>query len=243
MKLNSFKMMAGAIMMVLTAATTLASCDDDQETTRYEANIVTIKPQENNSWLLQLNDSTRLLPSNISASPYGTKELRAYVVYVNQGRANSSTQTRDYQVNVVSIDTILTKALSENLIAPNNHQGSMAEDSSNYRAYGADPVGITDSWETTATDGYLTLRFCAKFGGATPHAFHLVHRDDLDEDYVLELYHDAQGDTDGPMADGIVAFRLSDHFNLPNDSIRLTLKYKSFNGEKYATFDYKPRKQ
>ena len=72
MKLNSFKMMAGAIMMVLTAATTLASCDDDQETTRYEANIVTIKPQENNSWLLQLNDSTRLLPSNISASPYGT---------------------------------------------------------------------------------------------------------------------------------------------------------------------------
>ena len=237
--MKTSKLFFGAFLM-MSALLGFTSCEDDNESTTYGSGIVTLKPNtDNSSWFLQLNDSTKLVPSNIKQSPFGTKELRAYVVYSDPVRLNS-TAGREYQVNIMSIDTILTKPLAENLITADTELAE--EDSANFKAYGTDPVEIIDSWETVAEDGYLTLRFRTTFAGIKPHRVNLVHRNDLADPYVLEFFHDAMGEEGGQLTDGLAAFRLSDFFNMGDEPITITLKWSSFSGEKTKTFKYSPRK-
>lgn len=48
----------------------------------YPNALVTVKPQQDNSFYLQLDDSTTLLPTNLATSPFGEKEVRALVNYI-----------------------------------------------------------------------------------------------------------------------------------------------------------------
>jgi len=107
---------------------------------------------------------------------------------------------------------------------------------------------IADYFETVAEDGYLTLRFRTLWGGGKAHGVSLVHRSDANTPYLLDFYHNANGDSKGYVSDWVAAFRLPDEFNQGREPITITLRWKSFQKQaagdsvKTTTFKYKPRR-
>ena len=235
------------LMLLFVAALTtapLSSCDNDDDNyydyPYFNLATVTLRAplEDGGRWFMQLNDSTALFANNITSHPYDNKELRAYIRYNNVSTEEPRT-TKSYYVDVLSLDTILTKNMDK--LLTKDVEAKEGKDP-NAEEYGDDPVEIVNSWETVAEDGYLTLRFRTTFAGIKPHRVNLVHRNDLANPYVLEFFHDAMGEEGGQLTDGLAAFRLSDFFNMGDEPITITLKWSSFSGEKTKTFKYSPRK-
>lgn len=230
------KKKATTIMLAWLTVMTIAlqSCnndDDDYYTYPYlqPTAVVTVKPDSGNtSFLLQVDDSTRVIPTNMRVSPFGNKEVRALVNFT----PNASTANQRYMpVTINWIDSILTKPTVPDYGTKNDS------------VYGNDPVEVVNSWETVAEDGYLTLRFRTRWLPSSVHTINLVHRPEADNPYILELYHDANSNPmQGAVADGMVAFRLDDAFNRPDTAITITLKWYSYSGPKTHKFRYRPRK-
>ena len=226
------------LMVVALTAVSLQSCDDDDDDYYPAFNLATVTLKapkvDGGKWFMQLADSTTLEATNIASHPYDNRELRAYIRYndikdMASAPASTSAIQKMYSVNVLTIDTILTKKMDP-----------MVENTA--EEYGSDPVEVVNSWETVAEDGYMNIRFRTRFGYNGKHRMTLVHRTDAEDPYTVEFLHDANGDTNGQVADGMVAFRLDDSFNEGNDPIESTLKWKSYSGEKSAKFKYTPRK-
>ena len=226
------------LMVVALTAVSLQSCDDDDDDYYPAFNLATVTLKapkvDGGKWFMQLDDSTTLEATNIASHPYDNRELRAYIRYndvkdMTSAPASTSVIQKMYSVNVLTIDTILTKKMDP-----------MVENTA--EEYGSDPVEVVNSWETVAEDGYMNIRFRTRFGYNGKHRMTLVHRTDAEDPYTVEFLHDANGDTNGQVADGMVAFRLDDSFNEGNDPIEITLKWKSYSGEKSAKFKYTPRK-
>lgn len=208
------------------------SCLDDDDNIDWERiypnALVTVKPVTDNSFYLQLDDSTTLLPVNMSSSPYGTKEVRALVNY--QG-INKPSEGYSKAVHINWIDSILTKSIANDL------------GSANDSIYGTDPVEIIGDWVTIAEDGYLTLRFRSIWGDRNKaHFVNLLVSEDPANPYEVEFRHNAYGDTYGNQADGLVAFKLDKLPDTEGKTVKLKLKWKSFSGDKSAEFDYCTRK-
>ena len=226
------------LMVVALTAVSLQSCDDDDDDYYPAFNLATVTLKapkvDGGKWFMQLDDSTTLEATNIASHPYDNWELRAYIrdndiKDMASAPASTSAIQKMYSVNVLTIDTILTKKMDP-----------MVENTA--EEYGSDPVEVVNSWETVAEDGYMNIRFRTRFGYNGKHRMTLVHRTDAEDPYTVEFLHDANGDTNGQVADGMVAFRLDDSFNEGNDPIEITLKWKSYSGEKSAKFKYTPRK-
>lgn len=226
------------LMVVALTAVSLQSCDDDDDGYYPEFNLATVTLKaptvDGGKWFMQLDDSTALEATNIASHPYDNKELRAYIRYndikeMTSAPTSRSTIKKMYSVNVLTIDTILTKKMDPMV-------ENMAEE------YGNDPVEVIDSWETVAEDGYLNIRFRTRWGNNIKHRVTLVHRTDVNNPYTVEFIHNAHGDINGHVADGMVAFRLDDCFNKGDEPIEITLKWKSYSGEETAKFKYIPRK-
>ena len=226
------------LMVVALTAVSLQSCDDDDDDNYPEFNLATVTLKaptvDGGKWFMQLDDSTTLEATNIASHPYDNKELRAYIRYndikdMTNAPTSRSTIKKMYSVNVLTIDTILTKKMDPMV-------ENMAE------VYGNDPVEVIDSWETVAEDGYLNIRFRTRWGNNIKHRVTLVHRTDVNNPYTVEFIHNAHGDINGHVADGMVAFRLDDCFNKDDEPIEITLKWKSYSGEETAKFKYIPRK-
>ena len=148
-------------MSVITVLFT--SCDDDDKYDYDEIRttaLVTVKPNaDNTSFVMQLNDSVVLYPSNLKSSPFGTKEVRAFVNYELEDDVPNNYGTI---VEVNRIDSILTK------------QMAISRGEENLTIYGNDPVEVINSWETVVEDGYLTLRFRTVRSYASRHYVNLV---------------------------------------------------------------------
>ena len=206
------------------------SClDDDDNWDRWRPNaLVTVKPVGDNSFYLQLDDSTTLFPVNIKSSPFGSKEVRALA---NISEVDKPSEGYDVAVHINWIDSILTKQ-----IAPDK---GLENDS----IYGTDPVEIVGDWVTIAEDGYLTLRFRTIYGyHSKAHYVNLLPGTDPANPFEVEFRHNAYGDTYGREAYGLVAFNLNSLPDTEGKTVKLKLKWKSFNGDKSATFDYCTRK-
>lgn len=231
------------LMVVALATVTMQSCDtDDDDYVNFNLATVTLKaPQtEGGKWFMQLDDDNIVYANNIASHPYDNKEVRAYIRYSNLERiAVSSKHPYENTADIFTIDTILTKKMSPLI---KELPTSSEQDDINAEEYGDDPVEVVNSWETVAEDGYMNIRFRTRFGYNGKHRVSLVHRTDANEPYVVEFYHDANGDTNGQVADGMVAFKLDDVFNMGTEPIEITLKWKSYSGEKTAKFKYRPRK-
>lgn len=229
MKIEKIKQ-AGLCVLMLAAAVVLQSCSDDDDDDGYSRvmpnAVVTLKTNPGDgSFYMQLNDSTTLVPSNIKSSPYGGKEVRALVNFRYENpQAGHSAQT----VFVNWIDTIRTKDMAPDLGAGNDS------------VYGADPLEVVDDWTTVVEDGYLTLRFRTRFTGYHTHVLNLVRGEKPGE---VVLHHDAKGDGNyGQVADGLIAFRL-DSLKLDySHAGSLTLKWKSYSGDKSVSLPYHQRK-
>ena len=218
---------AGLSLMVGPLA--LGSCSDDLDDGGQPLMnaMVTVKPNADNTEVtLQLDDYTVIHPDNLQKSPFGTKEVRA--------RACLDYKNDDQHVDVVWLDSVLTKRLTKNL----------GNEEENRKAYGNDPINILNDWITVAEDGYLTLHFATVFGNGSQHKLNLVHRDDVNTPYYFTLYHDAQGDTEGQTGDALVAFKLADWMMAPSDQdyATLTLEWKSYSGTKTTQFKFRQNK-
>lgn len=213
---------------------TFQSCDDDNDNYYYYPinrpnAIVTVKPEGyGQKFFLQLDDSTTLTPLNMNRSPYGSKEVRAFV---NFSYAEQQNDKRNFNVYVNWMDSILTKQTAPDLGTQNDLK------------YGDDPVEIgTSDWVTIAEDGYLTLSFKTRWGGTRPHYVNLVTGSNPDDPYEVTFYHNADGDVNGYWGYGIVAFKLDKLPDTNGKTVDLTLKWKSFNGDRKVTFKYCTRK-
>lgn len=219
------------LLAVVLLSATLNSCDTDDSYVWYPSYpnaLVTVKPVDDGAFYLQLDDKTTLFPVNVKKSPYGDKEVRALVRYDEVEPVNE-----DYtkSVRIHWIDSILTKKTIEFTTVDDVDK------------YGDDPVEIVDDWVTVAEDGYLTLRFRTRWGDRNvAHYINLLTGVNPDNPYEVEFRHNAFGDVDGMLGDALVAFNLSDLPDTNGETVKLTLKFKSFEGEKRVDFDYCSRK-
>lgn len=234
MRIMKRLMLSMTILLLLTfAAMVVSSCDTDSDNYNYceysvPTAIVTVRPASAiTQFYLQLDDSTSLLPTNIEKSPYGDKEVRAYV---NYKYTDSNALIHNKAVYINWMDSILTKRMVAD------------KGSDNAKAYGDDPVDIVKSFETCAEDGYMNIRFRTTWGNRASHTVNLSWTKDADGNITAEFHHNANGDTSARTADGMVAFRLDDEFNKPDKPYYITLKWKSSTGYKTAKFKYIPRK-
>lgn len=205
----------------------MQSCLDDDDDNYYmiEPNaLVTVKPTSKNSFFLQLDDNTTLLPVNLTSSPFGSKEVRALT---NFKIVNEPSDGYTYAVQVNWIDSILTKQPAPDLGLQNDS------------VYGVDPVEIVNDWVTIAEDGYLTLRFRTLTGSnGTKHFVNLLLNQNPENPYEVEFRHNAFGDTSGSMVDGLVAFSLDSLPDTEGKTVKLTLVWESYSGEKSTEFNY-----
>lgn len=208
----------------------LPSCinDDDSSELLRPTALVTVCPNADGSFIMQLDDETLLVPTNLKSSPFGTKEVRALVNYTETNVSPQDKKTRNVEVNW--LDSIRTKLPVETL----GEQDAVR--------FGNDPVEIVQDWVTVAEDGYLTLRIRALW--SSPHATHilnLVTGTNPKDPYELELRHDAKGDKNGRWGDALIAFNLNKLHGADAGKAKIKLKWKSFTGDKSAEFEIKMR--
>lgn len=63
-----------------------------------------------------------------------------------------------------------------------------------------------------------------------------------DDPLEMEIHQDADGDVDGMLHDGLIAFNLNHIQDLSGD-VKLKLKWNSYSGEKTAVINVKMRNQ
>ena len=222
-------------VLVLTAGMLLSfalfqSCDNDDNSDLFYPNaLVTAKTATDQTFYLQLNEETTLLPTNLKKSPFGGKEVRALVNYREEA-GDAAPYSKAIYVNW--IDSILTKPTMPNLFDKNDS------------VYGNDPVEIVKDWVTIAEDGYLTLRFRTYWGPyMRPHRVNLLVNPQGENPYEIEFRHNANNDLMGHVGDALVAFNLKDLPDTQGKTVKLKLKWRSFSGMKSAEFNYCSRKE
>ncbi len=214
-------------LFFIAASALIQSCsnyDEDYLKLNYPTAIVTVCPDETGSFTMQLDNETTLYPSNITKSPYGSKEVRALVNYSTDDSRPDGTG-----VYVNWLDSIRTKIPA--FTTDNNSQ-----------VFGNDPLEIINDWVTVAEDGYLTLRFRTVWGLTNiPHHINLVTGINPDDPFEFELRHDAKGDTYGRYSDALIAFNLNELPRKDDKPVKVTLHWNSFSGKKSAEFDLQLR--
>lgn len=212
----------------MACALSLHSCDidNDDEVMRRPTALVTVYPTASDGFTMQLDDSTSLVPTNMKASPFGDKKVRALVNYTMEARGNGGNNQNVY---VNWIDSIRTKQ-------PVMTLGVEDED---VKAYGNDPIEIVRDWISVAEDGYVTLRIRTLWGGTTKHIINLVSGVNKDNVYEFDLRHNAQGDTNGRMGDALIAFDLNSLWKEQPKEVKIKLNWLSFRGKKSAELSLK----
>jgi hypothetical protein len=209
------------VVMGMTAASfAFNSCLDDDN--GYSLNnmwvsIATARPISDSSFYLTLDDSTTLWPGAplyINYQP--VKPQRAQINYTKLG---DNFEGYDYVIKLNAIDTILTKAISDNLGAENN------------AVYGTDPVEITAMW---VGDGFLNIEFKTYFSvNGVKHFVNLLPATaDNENPYKLEFRHNAMGDRSSYLRYGFVAFDLSSLPSTEGKDVTLLIKANTFEGVK-----------
>ena len=230
--MKSIRLFIGAVGLVISALA-LHSCNDneyyDYGYLRPTA-LVTVRPQADGTFCMQLDDFSVLYPENMSESPFGDKEVRALVNYTVNA-SDKDTRTVYANVHVNWIDSIRTKMPVADLGEENN----VVE-------YGNDPIEIVRDWVTVAEDGYLTLRIRTRWGQrCTPHVINLVGGVNPENPYEFDLHHDANGDEYGEMGDALIAFNLNDLPRSEGDRVTIKLNWRSFSGYKNTEFTLRLR--
>ena len=235
--LNIVNMKKNLIISALAAAAilpSLISCsknDAPDYSLMYPNAIVTVKPVDETSFFLQLNNETALLPVGETKVPFDGKEVRAFVNFSETDMPEGADMDKFAKaVKINWMDSILTKTPKPWLGEENDEK------------YGNDPVEIMKNWMTVVEDGYITLNFLTRWGaGNVKHEVNLLTGGNPENPYEVEFRHNAFGDVCGREGTGIVAFRLTGLPDTKGETVKLTLKWNSFSGTKTAQFDYKTR--
>ncbi|WP_289075844.1 NigD-like N-terminal domain-containing protein, partial [uncultured Bacteroides sp.] len=108
MKMKSIFNKKTLIAIATIGTLSFQSCldDGDNYAVRFPNALVTVKTDADQTVFLQLDDKTTLLPTNMTKSPYGEKEVRALINYKEVDEP-SDIYTQAVYINW--IDSILTK--------------------------------------------------------------------------------------------------------------------------------------
>ncbi len=234
--LKSFMLLVG----ILLGSTAFYSClDDDDAYSEFWRDsvqaIVTVKPLSDNSYYMQLDDSTTLFPTN-SYVPENLKEIRAFVIYKNDEK---KTEGYDQSVQLLRMDTLLTKPIAPDLGSENDSY------------YGTDMLALNGGsiWSKNGVwieDGYITFDFYIQRGynDNVKHFLNLVQTNSADP-YELEFRHNAYGNIDSSLrpSAGLVSFKLDKLPSTEGKTVKLKIKYKSFASNDYniVELDYKSK--
>lgn len=90
------------------------------------------------------------------------------------------------------------------------------------------PVGIVLDWVTSLEDGFLTLHYMLPTSGKEKHTFTLVPG--IGEG-AFRLVHNAHGDTEGTLSDGIICFPVEELLAGFQEGQTLSLTYLDLNHE------------
>lgn len=217
-----------AVAIIAVSGWILQSCNKSEPNYIYPNALVTVK-NANGICYFQLDDNTTLLPTNITKIPYNGKEVRALV---NCAVTDVPHEGFSEAVIVNVMDSILTKHTVPSVDAETDEK------------YGNDAVDILKDWVTVVEDGYLTMRFATTWG--TPrvaHGVNLLTGVNPENPYEVEFRHNANGDVFGNYyGSALVAFNLKDLPDTKGEKVKLTVRWKSFQGEKTVQFDYCTRK-
>lgn len=215
------------IGLAMATAPMLQSCsdDDDSSLNSYTA-LVTVVPVSDNSFEMNLTNTVKLIPTNLKASPFKNKEVRALVNYTYDDETESPLRN----VSINWMDSIRTKM-------PVIDKGD-----DNDALYGKDCIEIVKDWVTIAEDGYLTLRVRTKWGSpGVKHEVNLLSGGNPEDPYEFELRHNANGDTFGEIGDALIAFNLNQLITTNDPVVKIKIKWESFSGPKSTEFDLTTR--
>lgn len=231
--MKTLKTLIGMVGILLFSLSFYSCLNDDND---YYDNlswgIVTVKPLSDTSYYLQLDDSTTLQPVGNYIPYFGLeKERRALLSFTF---LNDPVEGYDHAIQVIRIDSILTKTIVDDLGEQNDE------------VYGNDPVQLaTYPWSAEGIwieDGYLNIHFFSYFGNTKPHLLNLVRTHDAASSYELEFRHNAYDDPKISEGQGLVAFRLNSLPDTNGQTVKLKIKYKSFEGDKVVELDYNSAK-
>lgn len=216
------------ILFALAATLVFASCSKDaNDSGSYVDALVTVKENTAGNCILQLDDQTIVVPTNVTKNPY-QKEVRALAsLYFEDGKIEN-----EGNVKIMYMDSILTKKL---VPAVDN----------NKEYYGNDPVEIYSDWLTVAEDGYVTIHFATN-GSANPNKAHwvnLVKGEDPTRPNELVFHHKLDGVSTPNPVDGIVAFNIREILPVSNEKTDITIRFESFTGPKSFTLKAQGNKE
>lgn len=230
------KRFAKVIFLIFAAAAGLSSCDKNNgKPTVYYQSTVTVKKTADGGFYMKQDDTTALVPSNVTKYPFDekTSEKRALVIFsVNEGAKVTPVPGYKYTYSVIlnTLDTIYVKH-------PVPTQGSHVKDA---EKYGNDHMGLyltKDVFPTTMIeDGYLMMRFAFAGSGYVSHEFNLVTGGNSLNPYSVEVRHNAHADD--PLLDynGIICFPLKSLPDTQGKTVDLTLVWNSMvSGQKDST--------
>lgn len=203
---------------VVFSSLTFTSCLDDDGYSLGDMwlSIATARPYGDNSFYLTLDDSTSLWPGAPIYINYQPKQPQR--VQINYTILGDNYDQFDHIIKINKIDTILTKAIAENMGSKNDS------------IYGTDPVEITSIW---VGDGFLNIEFRTYFGYNVKHFVNLIPDESASENpYKLEFRHNAFNDQSSSLRYGFVAFDLSSLPDTEGKEVSLIIKALTFDGTK-----------
>jgi len=210
-------------------STVMTSCSKDSDNGNYANALVTVKTAGDGTCYLQLDNETKVLPTNLPASPFGDKQVRAMTHLKDLQPMVGGDYNKS--ASVVWIDSVLTKKP----VLPKDTLKS------GY-GYGDYPIEILNSWTTVLEDNYLTLCFSAPSGYySTMHYVNLVYGINPDDPYEVMFTHDMEAPADyySGSFTGLVAFDLTRIPGLAQEtSAIVTVRYISPVGERTVHFAY-----
>lgn len=194
--------------------------DDDYSLGKFAIEIMTVVP-DGSTYYLRRDNGEKLWPFATNCPGYNFSKTRAQVNYT---MLSDSIPGFSHGIKINWIENILTKNISPYRGAENDS------------IYGTDPVKII---AMNIGDGYLNIRFAANFGNTgVKHLISLIQDQEVNTPYALELRHQAYGDNALYAAEGLVAFDLSSLLNTGGQTVELTIKVNTFEGEKSYKLAY-----
>lgn len=220
-------------MTAVLSLSSLTSCmnDDGYSLDEMAIAVVTVKPIDNNSFYMQLDDNTTLWPVNL-ATPDIKEETRSMVTY---NLLSDSIAGYSHAVRLLQMNPILTKQINEN-------QGEK-----NDSIYGKDPVELNNKsvWSKEGIwieDGYLTIDFIAYYGGVKKHFLNLIPATGSTNPYELEFRHNAFEDPQSKPQSGLVSFKLDKLPSTNGETVKLKVWFDTENVKKeFVELDYKSK--
>lgn len=201
----------------------LSACqdDDDYSLDKFAIEIMTVVP-DGSTYYLRRDNGEKLWPFATNCPGYNFSKTRAQVNYT---MLSDSIPGFSHGIKINWIENILTKKISPYLAAENDS------------VYGTDPVEML---AMAIGDGYLDVRFAANFGNTgVKHLISLIPTQaDNSDPYTLEFRHQAYGDGALYAAEGLVSFDLSSLPDTKGETVDLTIKVKTFDGEKSYKLAY-----